>query len=76
MEIERIREYILAGATIRMGFAGGARVWWIDDPYVPIDDATMQEACVGHNGNPLLIESGDCLFGWEGNSQTWRSAFS
>jgi hypothetical protein len=75
-EVDQIRDLIRAGATVRMGFAGGARVWWIEHPYVEIDDADMLVAAEGHNGQPLLIETGDCLFGWEGNSQTWRSAYA
>lgn len=47
-----------------------------DDPYEPVDDAVMQMAMLGHNGGPLLDESGDSLFGWEGNSQTWYYALS
>lgn len=58
-----------------MGFARGTRVWWIDRPYVEIDDAVMQAARAGHNGQELLVESGDSLFGWPGNSQTWRPIF-
>ena len=73
---ETIRKHILSGATVRMGFAGGRRVWWLEEPYIEVEDGGMREACIGHNGNALLEESGDCLFGWPGNSQTWRSVFS
>jgi hypothetical protein len=59
-----------------MGFAAGARVWWIEHPYTEIDDETMREASVGGNGQPLIEGSGDCLFGWHDNSQTWRSAYA
>lgn len=64
------------GDLIRMGFAGGARVWWFDDPYDPIDDAQAGALIRGHNGQARYIEAGDCLFGWPGNSQTWISAFA
>lgn len=74
--VEDVRSLIRAGAVVRMGFADGERVWWTDRPYVEIDDATMRVARRGHNGQPLLVEAGDCLFGWQGNSQTWRSAFA
>ena len=73
---DSIRALILAGATVRMGFAHGVRVWWIERPYTEVDDDTMREAATGANGGPLLQEAGDCLFGWEGNSQTWRSAYA
>lgn len=74
--VESSRQRILRGDVVRMGFAGGVRVWWFDDPYEPVDDSVMQQAMVGHNGGPLLDEAGDCLFGWENNSQTWRSIFT
>jgi len=73
---EAIRQRILNGATVHMGFPGGERVWWMEDPYEEIDDATMQAAMLGGNGNLLLVEVGDSLFGWEANSQTWVSAFA
>lgn len=75
-EVEHVRSRILAGARARMGFAGGARVWWLEDPYEEVDDMTMRVAAYGGNGQPLLIEAGDCLFGWPGNSQTWISAYA
>lgn len=60
-----------------MGFAGGGRVWWVEAPeYEEFGDADVEAAAVGHNGGPLLIEAGDSLFGWPGNSQTWRSAYA
>ena len=74
--IDDLRQLILRGATLRMGFARGVRVWWVDHPYVEVDDATVASAAVGHNGAPLLAEAGDCLFGWRGNSQTWRSVYA
>lgn len=74
--VDDVRTLIRTGARLRMGFAGGTRVWWVDRPYVEIDDATMRQAAVGPNGGPLLVEAGDCLFGWEGNSQTWLSAYA
>lgn len=70
---DRLRRHPL---VVRMGFAGGVRVWWVEHPYEEFDDATMRAAAVGHNGAPLLVEAGDCLFGFEGNSQTWCSAYS
>ncbi|RWK12513.1 hypothetical protein [Mesorhizobium sp.] len=74
--VDHLRDRLRRDAlVVRMGFAGGARVWWIEHPYEEFDDATMRAASVGHNGAPLLVEAGDCLFGWEGNSQTWRSAY-
>lgn len=76
MLVDDLRQRIRDGATVHMGFASGERVWWLEDPYVEIDDATMREAAVGHNGEPLLEESGDSLFGWRANSQTWRSIFA
>lgn len=76
MSIDDIRAAIRTGAVVRMGFAHGERVWWLDHPYVEIDDATMREAATGPNGGPLLTEAGDCLFGWDGNSQTWLSVFA
>ena len=75
MCVDSVRQRILRGATIYMGFAGGRRVWWFEQPYVEVDDETMRAASVGHNGGSLLVEAGDSLFGWEGNSQTWRSVF-
>ena len=76
MDVEDLRQLFRTGGIIvRMGFAGGARVWWIDLPYIEIDDETMRAAAIGHNGQPLLIEAGDSLFGWEDNSQTWLPAF-
>ena len=74
-EVEHVRTRILAGALARMGFAGGARVWWLEDPDEEVDDDVMAKASVGGNGQPLLVEAGDCLFGWRGNSQTWISAY-
>ena len=75
MDVDGLRDLIRAGSTVHMGFAGGVRVWWIERPYVEVDDATMLAAAVGHNGEPLLVEAGDSLFDWEGNSQTWRPVF-
>lgn len=76
LDAEALRNLFRAGDLIvRMGFAGGVRVWWIDRPYTEIDDSTMRAALVGHNGQPLLVEAGDSLFGWPGNSQTWRPVF-
>lgn len=75
-DVDHIRSLILSGSIIRMGFCGGQRVWWIDSPYLEIDDETMRAASVGHNGQPLLVEAGDSLFGWEGCSQTWVSAYA
>lgn len=74
--IDKIRDLIRSGATVHMGFAGGCRVWWIEHPYREIDDVDMLAAAEGHNGQPLLVEAGDCLFGWEGNSRTWRSVYA
>lgn len=76
VSVDTVRQRILRGDIVRMGFAGGESVWWFDDPYEPVDDAVMQMAMLGHNGGPLLDESGDSLFGWEGNSQTWYYALS
>lgn len=75
MNADDLREIIRKGATFRMGFAEGGRVWWSEHPFIEVDDAVMQVACVGHNGQPLLVEAGDSLFGWPGWSQTWRSTF-
>lgn len=58
-----------------MGFAGGVRVWWIETPCTEIEDVDMQAVMMSGNGGPLMVEAGDSLFGWTGNSQTWRSAF-
>ena len=74
-DLEAVRARILAGDSVRMGFARGTRVWWFEAPYDEVDDATLRAAARGHNGGPLLEEAGDCLFHWEGNSQTWRSAY-
>lgn len=74
--VDTIRQRILRGSTVHMGFAGGKRVWWMEDPYEEIDDATMRAAMRGHNGDLILVEAGDSLFGWEGCSQTWHSAFA
>ena len=75
MRVETLRRLILEGATIRMGFAAGKRVWWIDEPWRTIDERTLREAATGHNGQPLLEECHDSLFGWSENSQTWRSVY-
>lgn len=76
MDVEALRQLFRAGGVVvRMGFAGGVRVWWIERPYVEIDDDTMRAARLGHNGQSLLVEAGDSLFGWPGNSQTWVPMF-
>lgn len=76
MDVEALRSLFRAGGVVvRMGFSRGQRVWWIERPYVEVDDATMRTAATGHNGQPLLVEAGDSLFGWPGNSQTWRPTF-
>lgn len=74
--IEQVRDIIRSGATVYMGYAGGARVWWTEAPYFEIDDEIMRVAAVGHNGQPLLEGSRDNLFGWEDISQTWRSVYA
>lgn len=76
MSVDEVRAAILSGALIRMGFANGERVWWIDDPYTSVDDLVMVEAMRGHNGDLLLEEAFDSLFGWPGNSQTWVSVYA
>jgi len=76
VSVDHVRQRILRGDIVRIGFAGGDRVWWLDDPYEPVDDAVMQQAMLGHNGGPLLDEAGDSLFGMEGNSQTWRCSLA
>lgn len=75
-DVDEIRNLIRAGATVFMGFAGGRRVWWIEHPYVEVDDEDFERISIGPNGGPLLVEAGDSLFGWEGNSQTWRSVYA
>lgn len=76
MDVEALRQIFRGGGVVvRMGFAAGVRVWWVERPYIEIDDATMRLAAVGHNGQPLLAEAGDSLFGWPGNSQTWVPIF-
>lgn len=78
--IDRVRRRLLAGDHVRMGFAGGCRVWWFEGschgPYAEVDDATMREAAFGGNGQPLLEEQRDSLWGWDGNSQTWTSVYA
>lgn len=76
MSIDDLRSAIRRGAIVRMGFAGGERVWWLDHPYVEVHDDLMRKAMLGDNGAPLLEEAGDCLFGWQGNSQTWLSVYA
>lgn len=76
MSIDAIRDRIRRGATVHMGFADGERVWWFENPYQPVSDRAMRKAAVSDNGQALLEEAGDSLFGWEGNSQTWRSVFA
>lgn len=73
---EAVRKRILRGDAVHMGFADGVRVWWFEEPYWPVADGVMREVISGANGGPLLIEAGDSLFGWEENSQTWRSVFA
>lgn len=75
MPKDAIRQRILRGDTVYMGFTADGRVWWFDDPYEPISDSVMQITMTGDNGGPLLVEAGDSLFGWPENSQTWRSAY-
>lgn len=76
MSEDEVRARLLSGSTVHMGFAAGSRVWWFEGPYQEVDDDTMLAAAFGRNGGRLLEEAGDCLFGWEGNSQTWRSAYA
>ena len=74
--VDDIRQMLREGVTVHMGFSRGFPVWWIEHPYTEIDDMTLRVAARGHNGQPLLVEAGDSLFGWPGNSQTWRSVFA
>lgn len=69
------RLFRAGGVVVRMGFSRGRRIWWVERPYIEIDDLTMQQAARGHNGQPLLSEAGDSLFGWPGSSQTWVPVF-
>lgn len=76
MDADALRSLIRAGGiVVRMGLARGERIWWVEKPYIEVDDITMRMASIGHNGQPLLVEAGDSLFGWPGNSQTWLPAF-
>lgn len=74
--VEQVRDLIRSGATVHMGYADGLRVWWTESPYIEIDDEVMRAARTGHNGQPIIEGSCDCLFGWEDLSQTWRSVYA
>lgn len=76
LDVDAVRDRLRAGATLRMGFAGGCRVWWFEDPYGEVDDRVALAAIVGPNGGPLAEGCGDCLFGWPDNSQSWRSVYA
>lgn len=76
MDVEALRQLFRnGGVVVRMGYVRGAPVWWIENPYIEFDDDTMRVAARGHNGQHLLVEAGDSLFGWPGNSQTWIPLF-
>lgn len=72
--VDEIRDRIRRGSVVHTGFAGGIKVWWIESPLIYVDERIMKKASVGENGHSLLVEAGDSLFGWPGNSQRWRPA--
>lgn len=54
------------GDLICMSFGAGGRQWWFSDAAGLIRADRIERL-----GN-RLVENGDSLFGWRGNSQTWR----
>jgi len=68
-----IEERLLRGDPLRMGMSRRGRFWWFESPYQIVSEERVRRLEVP-GSNLRIVEAGDSLFGWRGNSQTWFAA--
>lgn len=69
MKVAAVIERLAKGDSLRLGFSSGQRRWWFEGPYQAVPEHVVHAAV--RDGAVAVIEAGDSLFGFKGNSQTW-----
>lgn len=61
-----VADRLARGDRLYMGLGSRGRFWWFENRYQIVSDQRLARL-----GDRVLVEAGDSLFGWRGNSQTW-----
>ncbi|RUV19896.1 hypothetical protein [Mesorhizobium sp. M7A.F.Ca.MR.245.00.0.0] len=69
MNVRTVVERLAKGDHLHLGFSSGQRRWWFEGPFQAIPEHVVHAAV--RDGAVAVVEAGDSLFGFKGNSQTW-----
>lgn len=61
-----VEERLRRGDRLHMGLGSRGRFWWFEAPYQIVSEERIRRL-----DHAAVVEAGDSLFGWRGNSQTW-----